>query len=35
MDPEYITMRKGPERERELDTIIGNIQKASQVGVKS
>ena len=34
MDPEYITMRPGEERERELDTIIGNIQKAAQVGVK-
>ena len=33
MDPDYITKR-GPERERELDNIIGNIQKASQVGVK-
>jgi len=34
MDPDYITMRRGPERERELDNIIGNVQKASQVGVK-
>jgi len=34
MDPEYITMRPGPERDRELDTILGNIRKASQVGVK-
>lgn len=34
MDPDYITMRPGPERERELDNIVGNIQKASQVGVK-
>ena len=34
MDPEYITMRPGPERERELDMIVGNVQKASQVGVK-
>src|SRR5580704_4684353 len=34
MDPEYITLRKGPESDRELDNILGNIQKASQVGVK-
>ena len=34
MDAHYITMRKGPERERELDEIAANIQKASQVGVK-
>jgi mannonate dehydratase len=34
MDPDYITYGKGPERERELDTIIGNIRKASEVGVK-
>ncbi len=34
MDPNYITLRKSPERDRALDTIIGNIQKASQVGVK-
>jgi mannonate dehydratase len=34
MDPEYITLRKGPERDRALDRVIGNIQKASQVGVK-
>ncbi len=34
MDAEYIAMRKGPERDRELDKILGNIQKASQVGVK-
>jgi mannonate dehydratase len=34
MEPDYITMRKGDERERELDGILGNIQKASQVGVK-
>jgi len=33
MDSEYIMLRKGPERDRRLDTIIGNIQKASQVGV--
>lgn len=34
MDSDYITMRKGPDRDREVDNIIGNIQKASQVGVK-
>ena len=34
MDPDYITLPKGPEADRELDNIIGNIQKASQVGVK-
>src|SRR5713226_6484596 len=34
MEPDYITLRKGPERDRELDSIIGNIQKASQAGVK-
>src|SRR3981081_1636449 len=34
MDSEYIMLRKGPERDRRLDTIMGNIQKASQVGVK-
>src|SRR5260370_35498290 len=33
MDSEYIMLRKGPERDRRLDAIIGNIQKASQVGV--
>ncbi len=34
MDSEYIKLRKGPERDRMLDTIIGNIGKAAQVGVK-
>ncbi len=34
MDADYITMRKGPDRDRELDIITGNIQKASQVGVQ-
>jgi mannonate dehydratase len=33
MDSEYIMLRKGPERDRRLDAIMGNIQKASQVGV--
>ena len=34
MDPGYITLRKGPERERTLDAIFGNIRKASEAGVK-
>ena len=34
MDHEYIRLRKGPKRDRRLDNIIGNIQKAAQVGVK-
>jgi hypothetical protein len=34
MDADYIMLPKGPERDRRLDAIIGNIQKASQVGVK-
>ncbi len=34
MDADYIAMRKGAERDREIDTIQENIRKASQVGVK-
>lgn len=34
MDAKYITLRKGAERDRELDNILGNIKKASDVGVK-
>src|SRR5262245_38511455 len=34
MDADYITMRKGPERDREIELIQGNVQKAAQVGVK-
>jgi hypothetical protein len=34
MDAEYINLRKGPERDRRLESIVGNIQKASQVEVK-
>jgi mannonate dehydratase len=34
MDAEYIMVPKGSERDRKLDAIMGNIQKASQVGVK-
>src|SRR5215467_10451118 len=34
MDSEYIMLRPGGERDRRLDAIAGNIEKASQVGVK-
>ena len=34
MDSDYIGLPKGTERDREIETIIGNIGKASQVGVK-
>ena len=34
MDAEYITLSKGVERDGQLDTIIGNIRKAADVGVK-
>ena len=34
MDSDYIMLRKGPDRDRKLESIMGNIQKASQVGVK-
>jgi mannonate dehydratase len=34
MDSEYIMLRAGLERDRRLDAIMGNIQKASQVGVR-
>ena len=34
MEPDYITMRPGPERDRVLDAIVGNIEKAAHVGVK-
>ena len=34
MDSEYIKLRKGAARDRELETIVGNIRKASQAGVK-
>jgi mannonate dehydratase len=30
----YITLPKGPERDRKLDAILGNIQKASAADVK-
>lgn len=34
MDSRYIFMRPGAQRDRKIEAIIGNIQKASQVGVK-
>ncbi len=34
MDSRYIYLKPGPERDRAVDVIIGNIEKASQVGVK-
>ena len=34
MDAGYIALRKGPERDRYVETITGNIEKASRVGVK-
>jgi mannonate dehydratase len=34
MDAGYIGLPKGPERDRQLDIIIANIEKASRVGVK-
>jgi len=35
MDAEYITLSKGAERDGQLDTIIGNIRKAADVGVEN
>lgn len=34
MDANYIAMPKGPDRDRELDIIVGNIAKAAQAGVR-
>lgn len=34
IDSRYIYLRPGAERDKKLDSIIGNIQKAAQVGVK-
>jgi mannonate dehydratase len=34
MEADYITLRKGPERDRELDRIVANVEKASRVGVR-
>ncbi len=34
MEPDIITFRKGAERDRALDSVLGNIRKASEAGVK-
>src|SRR5690349_10925375 len=34
MDSDYIMLRNGSDRDRRLDVIATNIQKASQVGVR-
>ena len=34
MDDEYIRLRKGPERRRRVESIVGNIEKASKIGVE-
>jgi mannonate dehydratase len=34
MDSEYIMLRPGADRDRRLEAIMGNIEKASQVGVQ-
>jgi hypothetical protein len=35
MNSHYINkLRKGPERDREIDIIVGNIRKAANIGVK-
>jgi len=34
MEPTYITLPKGPERDRQIDYVLGNIRKAAGVGVK-
>ncbi|MBL8178825.1 MAG: hypothetical protein JNK48_29390, partial [Bryobacterales bacterium] len=34
MDAEYIGLRPGPARDREIEIIAGNIAKAAQVGVR-
>jgi mannonate dehydratase len=33
MDPDYITLPKGPEQDRQLDAICGNMEKAARAGV--
>src|SRR6266481_841957 len=33
MDSEYIMLRSGSDRDRRLDAVMGNIEKASKVGV--
>ena len=35
MDSDYIRMRKGQDRDREIDTIVENIRKAAQAGVRT
>jgi len=34
MDSDYIALRRGADRDREIEIIAGNIRKASQAGVK-
>ena len=34
MDPDYMSLPKGAARDRELDIVIANIQKAAAIGVK-
>ena len=34
MDSEYIMLRPGAERDRRVEAIVGNVQKASQAGVR-
>jgi mannonate dehydratase len=34
MDADYIALPKGAERDRALDIILGNIEKASKIGVR-
>ncbi|MBI2687682.1 MAG: mannonate dehydratase [Acidobacteria bacterium] len=34
MDSGYIKLGNGPDRDRELDVVVGNVRKAAQVGVK-
>lgn len=34
MDSDYIKLSKGPERDREIDTVAANIRMAAEVGVK-
>jgi hypothetical protein len=36
MNSRYINlMRKGPERDREIEIIVGNIRKAARIGLRS
>ena len=34
MEPDYITMRSRSDQDRAIEGIVGNIEKASRVGVK-